>query len=128
MADGVLKVPVKINGGPNPPSLLKERELYVNTEDGILYYGMSGNKVGKVGVLGSDENLYKFSGNTAKFGGLSATTNGTGYTLKATGGNGSVVLDGVKLASLLLDDSNYGPTLPTDAVEGQLFFYVPDNQ
>lgn len=125
MADGVLKVPVRINGGGSKPTSLKERELYVDTKTGVLYYGKSGDKVGNVGIVGSDANLYNFNGSTAKFGGLLASKDGNVYKLNPIVNPYNVILNGVKLGTLVLDSSNYGSTLPTTGVEGQVFFYVP---
>ena len=130
MADGVLKVPVRINGGGSNPTSLKERELYVKTDTGVLYYGKSGNKVGNVGITGSDANLYSFNGSTAKFGGLSASKEGSVYKLDPTPTVNpyNVIINGVKLGALVLDNANYGSNLPTNPVEGQVYFYVPDDQ
>lgn len=40
-SDGILHVPIQINGGEDNPGIneLKERELYINTSDDILQYG-----------------------------------------------------------------------------------------
>lgn len=127
MADGVLKVPVRINGGGSKPTSLKERELYVDTKTGVLYYGKGGDKVGNVGIKGTDVNLYDFNGSIAKFGGLSASKDGSVYKLTPTVPY-NVIINGVKLGALVLDNANYGSSLPTNPVEGQVYFYVPDDQ
>lgn len=127
--DGVLRVPIQINGGSSTNGVtLKERELFVHTESGILYYGKSnesptpGVSMHSVGIKGADDKLFNFNGSTAVFGGLNAIKQDNG-TYKLSG-NYNVELHGVKHDRLIVTDS-YGSTLPDSGVEGEIFFLIP---
>lgn len=128
--DGVLRIPIQINGGNNLSGVtLKDRELFLDSRYGILYYG-SGNSTTptRLGVQGNDIIKFDLRGDTAVFGGLVSNKVGSLYKLSpvSTLGDYGVQLDKVKLGSLVLaNNGNYGNTLPSSGVEGQIFFLIP---
>ena len=70
----ILKVPIQINGGTDPfNTVLKERELYINTDNGTLHWGDARGKTQNVGVWSSER--------TNRIGWYDKT-NGEGYEFK----------------------------------------------
>lgn len=142
--DGILKIPIQLNGKAGSPTNMKllDRELFINNSTGVLYYGDKdgnahiitvkdynhGGKLFNFGAVPSD----KGDGSKAVIGGLAITSNGNGgYLFKPWAvddggvGNYNVQFSGIKLGSLVLTTDNYGSSLPSSGVEGQIFFLIP---
>lgn len=134
--DGVLRIPIQLNGKPGSPANMKllDRELFINNSTGVLYYGDENGKAHIITVKDYNHGgkLFNFgvdSENKSKavIGGLSISTSGSGYKFQPLQeiGNYNVQFSGIKLGSLVLTSANYGSSLPSSGVEGQIFFLIP---
>lgn len=72
MSEGyTINVPILINGGNGAPTVntgLEDRELYIDTSTGVLYYGVTGKapKVVSIGDVSAMISSYLASGNSRK--------------------------------------------------------------
>ena len=151
--DGVLKIPLQINGGTvkasELPTGLRDRELFIDTASGMLYYGdEKGNShILTVRDYNHGGKLFNFAsvrGDSGKSGGCAATIGGLSITNDTTTGgytftpcveykDGKKVVDlaykvkfsGIKLGNLVVTNDNYGNTLPATGEEGQIYFLIP---
>lgn len=147
-SDGILHVPIQINGGEDTPDIneLKERELYINTSDDILQYGKKEeNSVKrtnvKVDTSVNSENIVSSDG-------------GKRFYLKSKSNEGRIADFSIyehELVGRTDEYSNYpkisnthlnnvrtmvlgygngakmfGTKLPTSGQEGQLFFLIKE--
>ena len=147
--DGVLRIPIQLNGKGGSPSNMKllDRELFINNSTGVLYYGDAdgnahiitvkdynhGGKLFNFGAVPGE----KSDGSKAVLGGLAITTDedSGGYVFQPwavdDGGVGdyNVQFSGIKLGSLVLTKWNYGDEAMMNNIKnpqkGQIFFLIP---
>ena len=134
MSETVLKVPIYINGGDNPPTALHERELYLNLTTAHLYAGLrdssmsliragyadclSNNSITITASLESSSSIFKLGNMSYDF---------SNNTLKRTASEAYYSVDGAKLTNinkLVLSTECYGDRLPDIGEQGQLFFKI----
>ena len=133
--NGVLNVPICINGGDGKPSALDERELFLDTTNRYLYAGFKGGpeviKVKEadkaslvsatdVSIGGKDTTVFNVGNMIYEFGTNRLTRKDTDsqYTIH------SANLDALQKLVLAKNDVVYGTSLPTSGVEGQVFFKI----
>lgn len=134
--NGILKVPVCINGGETVPSILDERELFLDTTKHYLYAGFSKGAVADVKVKSADISTQVSSG-SVNIGGKDTTVFNVGNLMFDFSKDSLTRRDASKsytihkadidaLQKLVLDNNNavYGTSLPSSGVEGQVFFKI----
>lgn len=124
---------IAINGGDGKPSVLDERELYLDTNNKYLYAGFSNKSVDTVRVKLSDEaqKISKdwlnidVSGNNPVFKVGNLNYDNTKNIFTAT--TDTYIFNKATLTQLnklVLDTTMYGTTLPTKGEAGQVFFKI----
>lgn len=134
--DGILNVPVCINGGETLPSILDERELFIDTAKHYLYAGFANGAVSDVKVKEADKASLVSSTNVS-IGGKDTTVFNVGNMIYEFGTNRLTKKDATSqytihsanidaLQKLVLEKNGvvYGTSLPTSGVEGQVFFKI----
>ena len=133
----VLNIPIQINGGEIDKQQLKPRELYINTKTNKLYYGKDNgvatpvrcvytdNATNATGLGGSDKLVWINSEDLSKGAKIG---NIIFYENRCEPKNNAVVtlkdFNLSNLQSLTLSSNVYGKDLPSNPVNGQVFFKI----
>ena len=139
MADGILNIPIQINGGTNSPNDLLERELYVReTSNGYELYVGTGETAVKVLAIPYTQ-FVQADDNSITIGNIKFDTDPNGETTFSVDGKSitckKATFYDLNLSHATLTDStfrnkiiltqgqNYGQEFPTtDLEDGRLFF------
>ena len=133
----VLNIPIQINGGEIDKQQLKPRELYINTKTNKLYYGKDNgvatpvrcvyadNATNATALGGSDKLVWINSEDLSKGAKIG---NIIFYENRCEPKNNAVVtlkdFNLSNLQSLTLSSNVYGKDLPSNPVNGQVFFKI----
>lgn len=139
MADGILNIPIQINGGTDSPTDLLERELYVReTSNGYELYVGTGETAVKILAIPYTQ-FVQADDNSITIGSIKFDTDPNGETTFSVDGKSitckKATFYDLNLSRATLTDStfknkiiltegqNYGSILPTTELEdGRLFF------
>lgn len=139
MTDGILNIPIQINGGTNSPSDLLERELYVReTQNGYELYVGTGETAVKILAIPYTQ-FVQADDSSITIGNIRFDKDPNGETTFSVNGESitckKATFYNLNLSSATLTDStfknkiiltqgqNYGRDLPKDElVDGRLFF------
>lgn len=140
MADGILNIPIQINGGTNSPSDLLERELYVReTQNGYELYVGTGETAVKILAIPYTQ-FVQADDNSITIGNIRFDKDPNGETTFSVDGKSitckkatfydlnlsraTLVNSTFREKIILTQGQNYGTTLPTTGEDGQLFFKI----
>lgn len=133
----ILNIPIQINGGEIDKQQLKPRELYINTKTNKLYYGKDNGVATPVRcvyadnatnatVLGGSDKLVWINSEDLSKG--AKIGNIIFYENRCEPKNNAVVtlkdFNLSNLQSLTLSSNVYGKDLPSNPVNGQVFFKI----